>query len=104
MEGAIRMYEWYSTKEGFSSMRKQSGESYAEFDARRYETNLIIAKDPTEPINYAFLGLSFAKKMPPIISDYEELATKVANKEKGYKWLNLFEVIKEYNAWAADNL
>ena len=102
-EGKIRMYEWYSTKEGFSGMRKQSGESWEEFDQRRYETNLIIAKDPKEPINYSFLGLGFAKKMPPIISDHEELAKKVANKEKGYKWLNMFEVIKEYNAWAKDN-
>lgn len=102
-DGAIRQYEWYSTRDGFIRMRKQSGESWAEYDDRRYETKLIIAKDPTEPIEYSFLGMRFAKKMPEMIGDHKELATKVANKEKGYKWINFFEVIDEYNAWAADN-
>lgn len=102
-DGAIRQYEWYATREGYSSIQKQSGESWAEYDYRRYETDLIIAKDPTEPINYSMLGMRFAKKMPEMISDNKELAKKVANKEKGYKWLNFFEVIDEYNAWAAEN-
>ena len=102
-EGAIRLYEWYLTKDGFTTMRKQSGENWADFDQRRYETSLIIAKEPTVAINYAMLGLSFAKKMPPIISDHKELADKVTNKEKGYKWINIFQVIDEYNTWAEEN-
>lgn len=100
-DGAIRQYEWYSTRDGFAMMKQQSGESWAEFDERRYETRLIIAKEPTEPIEYGMLGMRFAKKMPEMISDNTELATKVANKEDGYKWTNFFEVIDEYNAWAA---
>jgi hypothetical protein len=84
-------------------MKIQSGESWAEFDDRRYETKLIIAKEPTDPIEYGMLGMSFAKKMPIMIHDHKELTTKVENKEEGYKWTNFFEVIDEYNAWAAEN-
>jgi hypothetical protein len=102
-DGAIRQYEWYSTRDGFSMMKIQSGESWAEFDDRRYETKLIIAKEPTDPIEYGMLGMSFAKKMPIMIHDHKELTTKVENKEEGYKWTNFFEVIDEYNAWAAEN-
>lgn len=100
-DGAIRLYEWYSTKDGFSMMKKQSGESWADFDARRYQVDLIVAKTADDPMNYSMLGIKFAKKMPELISDHKELASKVANKEKGYKWTNFFEVIEAYNEWAA---
>jgi len=103
VDGAIRLYEWYSTREGFSSMRIQSGESASDFDNRRYETNLIVAKDPSEPISYSMLGLSFAKKMPELVRDNKELASKIENKETGYTWVNLFELIEEYNNWAEQN-
>jgi hypothetical protein len=102
-DGAIRQYEWYSTNDGFMTMQKQSGESWQEFNDRRYATKLIIAKTPEDPIEYSLLGLSFAKKMPPLVSDHKEMAEKISNKEKGYTWLNFFEVIDEYNAWAAEN-
>lgn len=100
-DGAIRLYEWYSTVENYSSLSKQSGETLQDYDGRRFDTNIIVAKDPTEPIEYGKLGLGFKKKMPPLISDNPEMAEKVANKEKGYTFLNLFDVIKEYNAWSA---
>lgn len=102
-DGAIRLYEWYSTVENFSMLSRQSGETWQAFDARRYIINLIVAKDPTDPIDFSMLGLSFKKKMPPLIEDNAEMAQKVADKEKGYTFLNAFEVIKEYNAWAAAN-
>lgn len=99
-DGAIRIYEWYSTVENYSTLSKQSGETWQQFDARQFETKLIVAKTPTEPIEFSMLGLSFAKKMPSLINDNPEMAQKVANKEKGYTFLNLFEVISEYNKWA----
>jgi hypothetical protein len=102
-DGAIRLYEWYSTVENFSMLSRQSGETWQAFDGRRYIINLIVAKDPTEPIDFSMLGLSFKKKMPPLIEDNADMAQKVADKEKGYTFLNAFEVIKEYNAWAAAN-
>lgn len=100
-EGTIRIYDWYSTVENFASVRMQTGESIEAYDARRFETKKIVAKDPTEPIELSFLGLSFAKKMPPMIADNEELARKVADKEKGYTFLRIYEVIREYNEWSA---
>lgn len=100
-EGAIRTYEWYSTVDGYMSLVSQSGETWKQFDDRAYEVKTIIAKDPTAPIEFGMLGLQFAKKMPEIISDNEELARKVANKEKGYKMFNIYSVIDEYNKWAA---
>ena len=102
-EGKIRLYEWYSTVENYGSVSKQSGETWPQYDARRFETKLIVAKEPTAPIEFSMLGLSFAKKMPPLVEDNAELAQKVADKEKGYTFLNLFEVIREYNEWAAKN-
>lgn len=100
-EGVIRTYEWYSTVENYATVIKQSGETWKAYDARRFETKLIIAKNPTEPMEYSTLGMSFAKKMPVLIADNPEMAKKVADKEKGYTFLNMFEVIKEYNTWAA---
>lgn len=99
-DGAIRIYEWYATVENYSTLSKQSGESWKQFDARRFDTKLIVAKIPTESIEFSMLGLSFAKKMPALIDDNPEMAKKVADKEKGYTFLNIFEVIKEYNKWA----
>lgn len=100
-EGTIRLYEWYSTVEGYTMLQRQSGEDWKAFDNRRFDTKLIVAKDPKEPIEYGMLGMQFAKKMPDLISDNPEMAKKVANKEAGYKFLNMFAVIDEYNAWAA---
>lgn len=100
-DGTIRLYEWYATVENYNSIMKQSGETWQQFDARRFTTNLIISKDPKEPIEFGMLGLSYAKKMPLLIQDNPEMAKKVANKEKGYTVINVFEVIKEYNKWAA---
>lgn len=52
--------------------------------------------------NYSIAGnllLGFKKKMSKYVSEYEDLAKKIANKEKGYKVLNINKIIDEYNAW-----
>ncbi|MES2798801.1 MAG: hypothetical protein V4638_02190 [Bacteroidota bacterium] len=102
-EGAIRMYEWYATKENYASISKQSGETWLQYDARRFDSKQVVAKEGTDPIEVSMLGLSFAKKMPEMIADHKELAAKVANKEKGYGFLRIYEVIDEYNKWKANN-
>lgn len=45
------------------------------------------------------LLLGFPKKMSEFVKDYPELAAKIANKEKGYGFLNINAVIREYNKW-----
>jgi hypothetical protein len=102
-DGAIRIYEWYSTKEGFALIQQQSGENWKDYDARRFDTKTIIAKEGVDPIEHGILGMQFAKKMPPLIADNKEMAEKVANKEDGYKFLQMFAVIEEYNKWKAEN-
>ena len=100
-DGAIRTYEWYSTVDGYATLQMQSGETWKEFDARRFETKMIVAKDPKAPMEYSTLGMQFVKRMPELIADNPEMAKKVTNKEQGYKFINMFAVIDEYNAWAA---
>lgn len=99
-DGPIRIYEWYSMKDNFATIRKQSGENWRDYYERLYETKLIIAKDPKEPVELAMLGLFFTKNFLPMIADYPELSEKVKNKEKGYTLLNIFDVIEEYNNWS----
>lgn len=99
-DGAIRLYEWYATVDGFSTLNQQSGETWQQFDNRRFNSKVIAAKNPEEPIELSMLGLSFAKKMPLLIADNPEMAEKVKNKEKGYKFINMYDVIDEYNQWA----
>ncbi len=100
-DGAIRQYEWYETVDNFTMMTKGSNEEWKDYDTRRFVTKSIVAKGGKDPIEFGMLGLQFAKKMPDLISDNAEMAAKVTNKEKGYKALNILEVIAEYNAWAA---
>ncbi len=99
-DGEIRLYEWYATKDNYSTVRRGMEETTENYDARRFTINLIVAKPNVDPIDFSMLGLSFVKKMPAYIGDNEALTQKVVNKEKGYTFFNLFEVIREYNEWA----
>jgi hypothetical protein len=62
-------------------------------------TLFLKAHDPanTKPVTVADLGIGYAKKMSAFIADDEELAKKVADKEKGYGMTKMFDVIDEYN-------
>jgi len=50
-------------------------------------------------VEVASLLLGFPKKMSGWVSDYPELAKKIADKEKGYGVLGLNAIVREYNAW-----
>jgi len=47
--------------------------------------------------------LGFKKKMPELTSDNEEISNKIKNKESGYKFMNVSNVISEYNEWYEEN-
>lgn len=47
--------------------------------------------------------INFAKQMSELVADYEELAKKVADKEKGYRLLSMMSIIEEYNTWYEAN-
>lgn len=47
--------------------------------------------------------LKFKKTMSEYLSDCPEIAEKIANKEEGYQWANLEDIIREYNDWYLKN-
>lgn len=47
--------------------------------------------------------LKFKKTMSEHLSDCPEIAEKIANKEEGYQWANLEDIIREYNDWYLKN-
>lgn len=99
--GRISEYEWYSTKDGFMTMNKNDNETWEKYDQRRYDTKHVFMhkdKKPWELQDYAF---GFPKKMSAYIDDYPALSKKVEDKEKGYKMLDVYDIIKEYNEYWA---
>ena len=96
--GCIAEYRWYEQAENFSSIRKQDGESDAEYHARLYPSTVLYLKKGDEyPVSLDYFAFSFAKKMAEYVSDQPELSAKVANKEKGYGMISLLDIIAEYN-------
>ena len=96
VDGAIAQYEWWSYDE-----MKPGDEGYR-VGAKKYNSTLLFQKGDEMPKPYNSYAMGFSKKFPELISDHKELAAKVAKKEKGYKMLNMFDVIEEYNAWKAN--
>lgn len=65
-------------------------------------TSDLISKNGQSETN-ASLVLGYKKKMSQLVSDYAELAGKVANEEKGYGFITYLDVVDEYNAWFEKN-
>ena len=76
---------------------------YSEDGAATSESVFYKPHDPanSKPVTLPYFGLGFAKKLSQYLSDYPELAKKVADKEKGYGMLKLLDIIAEYNTWYA---
>lgn len=100
IDGAIRVYEWYATVENFNTLNRQTGETWQQFDDRRFTVKAIMAKKDVDPAELSMVGLQWVKKMPAFISDNQEMVTKVTNKEKSYTFIHIWAVIEEYNEWA----
>ncbi len=41
--------------------------------------------------------------MSKLVSDYPELAKKIASKQEDYRWNNVETIVKEYNEWYLQN-
>lgn len=65
---------------------------------REYEYEMLFQKGDDAPVSSTKF-LRFSKKMSAYISDHKELAKKVKDKEKGYRFLSMLAVIAEYNEW-----
>jgi len=83
-QGPISLYEYYKEDDEASDGWK----------------TISLIKKMDE--NYSIAGnllLGFKKKMSEYVSEYKDLAEKIANKEKGYRVLHINKIIDEYNAW-----
>jgi hypothetical protein len=108
LDGPISLYEWYYEPQSRTDERVKIDEdnvmnskidlSFSEADL---DTQLIGIKLGGEPEQLDKLKYvtNFKKNMSKYLEDYPELAEKIANKMEGYQFINLEEIIKEYNAW-----
>ena len=65
----------------------------------------VFAKinDPkTVPHTQDYFVLKFKSKMAEFVADYPELSKKIADGEKGYGIMKIFDIFDEYNKWYAN--
>lgn len=86
MDGHIAVYDYY----------------FVDDETKELTNNTVLQKGDEKPINTARF-IMFAKNMSKYVSDHKELAKKVKNKEKGYRLLQMYDIIEEYNEWYAEN-
>jgi len=82
-----------------SATNKGGAEWKVRVDEVSYSTLKYIYKTGEAPIEESSLTLGFKNKMSKLTADNAALSTKIANKEKGYNFLNVEKIITEYNAW-----
>lgn len=97
-EGCITEYVWYDRAESYAVMQQGSSESDEEFMNRMYPPKTVYLNNNNGMVKSVDqFGLKFPKKMSEFIADQKDLASKVANKEKGYGMLKILNIIEEYN-------
>ena len=79
-------------------MSYPEGVSYTD-ESTSWDNTEFMKKLDDDASASARLLLGYKKKMSAFLSDYEELAQKIAKKEKGYGMMNYTDAIEEYNAW-----
>ena len=94
VEGAISTYGyyWYEDCKNTSDPNCSRGIK---------KNTLFFKNDWEKTVDVQSLTFGFKKKFPELIEDHPELAEKVAKKEKGYKFLNIYAIIEEYNEFKA---
>lgn len=97
-DGCIREYVWYNRAENYTTMQKLQGESDEDFNKRLYPPVTIYYKEGDEkPVETSYFAMKFTTKMAAYVAKDKELAAKVTAGEKGYKMLNILDIIAEYN-------
>jgi hypothetical protein len=108
IDGPICMYKWYYEPES----RQQERVDIDEDDILNSKIDLSFSEDDLSSQDFAkkidgeFTCLSslkfstnFKKNMSEFVSDYEELAQKIASKEEGYRSYDREKIIGLYNDW-----
>ena len=95
-DGCISTYAFYTYESGVNT--RLEGETAEMFANRKYPKSIVRHKVGDEiPVTDDYFLLGFVKRMSEYVASNEELAAKVANKEKGYKMLNMDAIMDEYN-------
>ena len=89
-------YTYYKV---LSATNKGGAEWKVKVDEVSYSTLKYIYKTGETPLEESSLTLGFKNTMSKLTKDNAVLSTKIANKEKGYNYLNLEKIIAEYNPW-----
>jgi hypothetical protein len=106
VEGPVSLYKWYyseSTMMSGDDLNEAMGkESVLKTEpAEGLEVQVFGVRGNEEPEDFYSTGfaMNFKKKMSAYLSDYPELAGKIADKTPGYRHDSLVKIIREYNAW-----
>lgn len=100
-DGRICQYTWYDRPDNMVVTRGPN-ETVEDFEKRQFPPKEVFAKGAEKPFDNTAFGLKPAKFWSEIMSDYPELSSKIANKEKGYGFTNMYAFIEEYNTWWAN--
>ncbi|MFY0644346.1 MAG: hypothetical protein JXR19_07750 [Bacteroidia bacterium] len=94
-EGAISTYGyyWYENCKNTSDPNCKTGIK---------KNTHFYNVDWERSVDMQSLTFGFKKKFPELIKDHPEMAEKVAKKEKGYKFFNIYALIEEYNKFKAE--
>ena len=65
----------------------------------KYETKIVLKKGNETPKEVQGFMLNFSTKGSELFKDYPELAKKVSDKENGYGYLQIMNIVEEYNKW-----
>lgn len=118
VEGGLSVYFYYILKSESSIKatntveRQEDGKvvNHLEFTKERkdedFEEVMLVKRHDKEKftnLSDPSFALSFKKAMSKLVDDNPELATKIANKEKGYRMLQRDKIILEYNKWYAQS-
>ncbi len=110
IEGPVSFYKWYYEPVEDSKKRIQFDDDGItkidlSFSEAKLSTQLIAVKLDGEPeaLDNLKYATNFKKNMSKYLEDYPELASKIANKEEGYRFGNIEDIIREYNTWYLKN-
>ncbi len=110
VKGPISLFEYYS-EEGDPNRTRVKRNLRLPENKRAYN----IDESKLQRNNYGYKNgvltdmsgsawiMSYKKVLADYVSDYPELAKKIADKEKGYGFINKLKHVYEYNDWAKAN-
>ncbi len=102
LDGGITLYQFYRDTIGIK-FKFKNDTNYLDVCRKEkdFEKNLYAYKNGKYVCNLQTTRwvLKFREAMSELVSDCPDLAQKVINKEKGYRFVNRDKILLEYNEW-----